>query len=116
MSKRISKKDGKRNKKGLRAFPFSSELETFYWLKGDKTAFTLMLLPITRMSVRAPEGISSKKISYRLACVAWRFWLGALTNKGGRGQRNREEIGALLLSCARFDKIAMLRRLATDFN
>ena len=25
-----------------------------------------------------------------LACVAWRFWLGALSNKGGRGQRNRE--------------------------
>ena len=22
------------------------------------------------------------------------FWLGALSNKGGRGQRNREEIGA----------------------
>ena len=30
-----------------------------------------------------------------VACVAWRFWLGALSNKGGRGQRNREEIGAL---------------------
>ena len=30
----------------------------------------------------------------KLACVAWRFWLGALSNKGGRGQRNREEIGA----------------------
>ena len=29
-----------------------------------------------------------------VACVAWRFWLGALSNKGGRGQRNREEIGA----------------------
>ena len=29
-----------------------------------------------------------------LACVAWRFWLGALSNKGERGQRNREEIGA----------------------
>ena len=28
-----------------------------------------------------------------VACVAWRFWLGALSNKGGRGQRNREEIG-----------------------
>ena len=28
-----------------------------------------------------------------LACVAWRFWLGALSNKGGLGQRNREEIG-----------------------
>ena len=27
-----------------------------------------------------------------VACVAWRFWL--LSNKGGRGQRNREEIGA----------------------
>ena len=33
-----------------------------------------------------------------IACVAWRFWLGALSNiggrSGGRGQRNREEIGA----------------------
>ena len=29
-----------------------------------------------------------------LACVAWRFWLGVLSNKGGQGQRNREEIGA----------------------
>ena len=27
-----------------------------------------------------------------LACVALRFWLGALSNKGGRKQRNREEI------------------------
>ena len=27
-----------------------------------------------------------------LAYVAWRFWL--LSNKGGRGQKNREEIGA----------------------
>ena len=34
----------------------------------------------------------------RIACVAWRFWLGALSNiggrSGGRGLRNREEIGA----------------------
>ena len=41
-----------------------------------------------------------------LACVAWRFWLGKLSNKGGRGQRNREEIGAgaaaLPLVLARF--------------
>ena len=29
-----------------------------------------------------------------LACAAWQFWLGALNNKGGRGQRNHEEIGA----------------------
>ena len=26
------------------------------------------------------------------ACVAWRFWLGEQSNKGGRGQRLREEI------------------------
>ena len=30
----------------------------------------------------------------KIACVAWRFWLGVLSNKGGREQRNREEIGA----------------------
>ena len=56
-----------------------------------------------------------------LACVAWRFWLRALSNKGGRVQRNRKEIGAaatwflffsrLRRSCARLDKTAMLRRL-----
>ena len=48
--------------------------------------------------------------------------MGALSDKGGRGQRNREEIGALDLarefrgprlrrSCARLDKTAMLCRL-----
>ena len=31
---------------------------------------------------------------WELACVAWRFWLGALSNKGEREQRNHEEIGA----------------------
>ena len=30
--------------------------------------------------------------SRTIACVAWRFWLGALSNKGGRGEGNREEI------------------------
>ena len=62
-----------------------------------------------------------RKTSGYLACVAWRFWLGARSNKGGRGQRNREEIGAeatwflffsrLRRSCARLNKTAMLRRL-----
>ena len=28
-----------------------------------------------------------------LACVAWQFWLGVLSNKGGWGQRNCGEIG-----------------------
>ena len=37
---------------------------------------------------------SAARKTERVACVAWRFWLGALSNKGGRGQRNREEIGA----------------------
>ena len=32
------------------------------------------------------------RASQALACVAWRFWL--LSNKGGRGQKNREETGA----------------------
>jgi len=74
-----------------------------------------------------------------IACVAWRFWLGALSNKGGRGHRNREEIGAgaikiyffrgfaarsralrarisrLRRSCARLYKTAMLRRLLSIF-
>ena len=35
-----------------------------------------------------------------VACVAWRFWLDALSNKGGREQRNREEIGAERFSSA----------------
>ena len=42
----------------------------------------------------APRPCSEPFSGGRLACVAWRFWLGALSNKGGRGQRNREEIGA----------------------
>ena len=65
-----------------------------------------------------------------LACVARQFWLGAFSNinKGGRGQRNSEKIGAgatwflfmsrlrrsfsrLRCSCARLDETAMLRRL-----
>jgi len=29
-----------------------------------------------------------------LACVAWWFWLGAQSNKGGLRKRNREETGA----------------------
>ena len=71
--------------------------------------------------------------SHRLACVAWRFWLGALIKAGG--QRNREEIGAIATyfsrgvaarsralrtrisrlrrSCARLDKTAVLRRLSS---
>ena len=41
----------------------------------------------------APPDQNSQLVKL-LACVAWRFWLGAQSNKGGRGQRNREEIGA----------------------
>ena len=66
------------------------------------------------------SGRSCQQSRGKLACVAWRFWLGALSSKGRRGQRNREEIGAeatfsrLRRSCARLDKTAMLRRLAEN--
>ena len=35
-----------------------------------------------------------------VACVAWRFWLGEQSNKGGRGQRKLEEIEVGALSRA----------------
>ena len=90
---------------------------------------------------RSPFSFDTARVAWRnVACVAWRFWLGALSNKVGRGQRNREEIGAeatwktytgfyfsrgfaarsralrarisrLPRSSARLNKTAMLRRL-----
>ena len=42
--------------------------------------------------------MGSESIAAAIACVAWRFWSGALSNKGRRGQRNREEIGAEFFS------------------
>ena len=42
---------------------------------------------IDRLNIAVREGA-------RVACLAWRFWLGALSNKGERGQRYCEEIGA----------------------
>ena len=53
-----------------------------------------------------------------IACAVWRFWLGALTNKGGRGQGKprgdwgNSRLSRLRCSCAGLDKTAMLRRLA----
>ena len=46
-----------------------------------------------------------------VACVAWRFWLGALRNKGGRGQRNREEVFIFLAASA-----LVLARFAPEFR
>ena len=31
--------------------------------------------------------------NFLLACVAWRFWLGAQSNKGGRGQKTARSLG-----------------------
>ena len=57
------------------------------------------------------EGNKQYITDLKLACVAWRFRLGALNNKGGRGQRNREEIGTRLGREQRApDKTAMLHR------
>ena len=59
----------------------------------------------------------------QIAWVALRFWLGA-QGEGGRGQRNREEIGAgatIFLGGAALPlsgapgKTAMLRRLVTKW-
>ena len=50
-----------------------------------------------------------------LACVAWRFWLGALSNKGGREQRNREEIGAEATRALRA-RISLLRRSCAQLD
>ena len=47
-----------------------------------------------------------------VACVAWRFWL--LSNKGGRGQKNREEIGAGVLFLAASPLV--LARFAREFR
>ena len=70
----------------------------------------------------------------QITWVALRFWLGGQSNKGGQGQRNREEFGegatnfffflggggggrgkALPLSSAP-EKIAMLRRLVIKLS
>ena len=69
---------------------------------GDKIVETLYLNRVTSENKRIrtfPCPLHSKLGCLlfsigSLACVAWRFWLGALSNKVGRGQRNREEIGA----------------------
>ena len=40
-----------------------------------------------------PDVKSSISINITVAYLAWWFWLGAQSNKGGLGQRNLEEIG-----------------------
>ena len=94
-----------------------------------------MLISNVDKSVIVINSLETRLSRNDLACVAWRFWLGALSNKVGRGQRNREEIGAeatcfyfsrgfdarsralrarisrLRRSSARLNKTAMLRRL-----
>ena len=49
-----------------------------------------------------------------LACVAWRFWFCAQSNNGGRGQRNREEIGTGATICARCARAFTASPLSTD--
>ena len=59
---------------------------------GSRLAWNVLATKSPRLS--AIFIASASVTALLLACVAWRFWLGELSNKGGRGQRNREEIGA----------------------
>ena len=56
------------------------------------------------------KGVNER--SFVLACVAWRFWF--LSNKGGRGQKNREEIGAGATELSASPLV--LARLAREFR
>ena len=72
----------------------------------------------TSMGAQRKEGNETTGfacIKLRLACVAWRFWLGELSDKGRRGQRNREEIraGATFLFLAASPLV--LARFALEF-
>ena len=49
-----------KKKKGLHVFPFSPEVETFYWLKGDKRC-PYLDDGLSRGCQYAREGICSKK-------------------------------------------------------
>ena len=57
-----------------------------------------------------PTNMSYNKYVACVASGAWRFWLGALSNKGGREQRNREEIGAGATVRANFAASPLARR------
>ena len=53
-----------------------------------------------------------------IACVAWRFWLGGLSNEDGRGHKNRAEIGAgaifIFLAASPLVRPARQNRCATQ--
>ena len=67
-------------------------------LEGDLCYLLCSCLGI--FSKRAALTLASRKQpTFRIvACVAWWFWLGPLSNKGGRGQKNREA-SPLVLAC-----------------
>ena len=62
------------------------------------------------------EHSQSQGQSVVIACVAWRFWLGTLSNKGGRGKRNHEEIGAAATSwlCCSFLRTSHMNFVASS--
>ena len=62
-------------------------------------------------TVPDPLELQSLLEDQTVACVAWRFWLGAHSNNGGQGQRNRKEIGAGATSYAARSR-ALLARIS----
>ena len=56
-------------------------------------------LCLTALTIRGNHDLHNRD-RRGLACVAWRVWLGALSNMGGRGQRNwGGSLPSTLLSC-----------------
>ena len=72
----------------------SCELVKFYVNKSEVTWVSDMTYNVSSIG-RLKRHVKWCQLSNNaVACVAWRFWLGALSNKGRQGQRNCEEIGA----------------------
>ena len=49
-----------KKKKGFTRIPFSPEVETFYWMQGDKSAFTLMTAYHEDVSARVKVFVARK--------------------------------------------------------
>ena len=61
-------------------------LTVFIWQFFGPLIFLAVILSNILSQDYVTVNCEPTRIIHMLACVAWRFWLGALNNKGGRGQ------------------------------